>query len=56
MKTVQKMYIYKEVKNSVRYSPSSGEEKPISQTIYISKELLPKPFPKEVTITLEVEG
>ena len=51
-----KLPFQRETKGSILYqlSGEDGRQKPV-QNIYIKKEALPKPYPPEVTVSIEID-
>ncbi|PYU31507.1 MAG: hypothetical protein DMG28_14995 [Acidobacteria bacterium] len=43
----------KETKNTVRYAEEAENRRPVVGTIYVDKYELPRPFPKQVRVTIE---
>ncbi len=49
-KAIEVVYLKAEKKHSVRYDPSPEVPNPVSNGYYISKLILPNPYPKKITI------
>ncbi len=45
--------IEKETKGTVRYKEEDDGERPWIGTVYLLKDKLPKPFPKNIKVTIE---
>ena len=43
----------KETKNTVRYAEEAEGRRPVVGTVYVDKYELPKPFPKQIRVTVE---
>jgi len=43
----------KETKNTVRYAEEAEGRRPVVGTVYVDKYELPKPFPKQIRVTIE---
>lgn len=51
-----KLVFNSEKKHVVRYDAPDGVKDPLLNSSYIKKDALPKPFPKEVEVTVSWEG